>query len=79
MAWQWKLNDQKILCVINYSDTKASGKILLPDALPIDGNDQIPVTELMSGVVYQRSAKDMQQNGLFVIVDSWAIQMFQFV
>jgi len=78
MAWKWSYNSQKILCVINYSDKEGTGKIILRDALPVNGSDMIDVTELLSGTVYPRSAREMQNNGLFVIVSYWSIQMFQY-
>lgn len=78
MAWKWSLNGKKVLCVINYSDQSGSGRILLSDAQPVNGNDQITVTELMSGATYQRSAKDLRTNGIFVIVNYWSIQMLEY-
>jgi len=78
MAWKWKKNNEKILCVINYSDQNGSGRIKLDDAQSIKNNDTIPVVELISGLTYYRSAQDMRDNGLFVIIDNWSSQIFMY-
>jgi len=49
VAWKWVLGNSKVLCVINYSTDKGSGSIILSDATPINGNDTIPVTDLLTG------------------------------
>jgi len=49
MAWTWSSNDQKRLVVVNYSDTQGAGRVILNDATPVNGNDTIPVTDLLSG------------------------------
>jgi len=71
-------NNEKILCVINYSDQNGSGRIKLDDAQSIKNNDTIPVVELISGLTYYRSAQDMRDNGLFVIIDNWSSQIFMY-
>jgi len=78
MAWKWSLNNKKVLCVINYSDQTGNGRVVLPDALPVNGSDEIPVTELFSRVVYQRSSKELRTNGIFVIINAWSIQMLEY-
>lgn len=78
MSWKWSLNEKKVLCVINYSDQQGTGRIVLPDANPVGGNDMINVTELISGAVYQRSAKDLQSNGIFVVISYWSMQMLEY-
>jgi len=78
LAWEWVYNNEKVLVVVNYSDQSGSGAIPCPLAEPVNGNDSIPVTELLTGTVYQRSAKEMASTGLFVVVDSWSTQMFQY-
>jgi len=78
MAWEWVLGEDKVLTVINYSDTQASGSIVCPLAKPVNGNDQIDVTDLLTGTVYPRSAKEMSTTGLVVVLNSWSVQMFEY-
>jgi len=55
---------------------KASGKVVLKNAKPINGNDTIPVTDLLTGEVYYRSAHQISTTGLQVVVNSWWAQIF---
>lgn len=78
------------------SDQVGNGKVACPDAQPVNGNDNISVTELISGTkkektilkrkknnligaVYERSAKQLQSNGIFVIIQPWSMQMLEYV
>jgi len=78
LAWEWELNGEKVLTVLNYSGNQVSGSVVCPLAQPNNGNDIIPVTELLTGTVYQRSAKQMSTSGLIVVLDSWSVQMFDY-
>lgn len=78
VAWKWSYGDQKILCVINYSTQKGSGAVILSDATPRNGNDNIPVTDLLTGITYTRSARQMQTQGLFVVLDSYSGQFLSY-
>lgn len=45
---------------------------------PVNGNDTIPVTDLLSGDVYYRSASQMRSSGLNVVISSWYAQIFEY-
>lgn len=77
LAWKWT-GDEKILVVVNYSDDTGAGAVVLSDAAPINGNDTIPVTDLLSNQTWQRSAKEMQTSGLFVVIDAWSAQILKY-
>jgi len=77
MAWAWANDIEKIACVINFSSTQnAYGSIVLSNAEPVNGNDNITVTDLLSGQVYYRSAQQMRTTGLQVFINSWWAQIF---
>jgi len=78
IAYRWAFGNQKILCVINFSDQNGSGSIVLSNAESKDGKDEIPVVELLSDQTYYRSATQMRTTGLFVIVNSWYAQIFSY-
>jgi len=78
MAWKWAYGDSKRLCVVNYSDAEGQGRVLVPDAVPRSGNDTIPVTDLLSGATYYRSAHEMRTQGLYVIIPKWWAQIFSY-
>jgi len=76
MAWKWVNEEEKILCVLNFSPNDASGAIVLSDASSQNGSDMIPITELLTGTVYNRSVSQMRSTGLEVVVNSWFAQIF---
>jgi hypothetical protein len=85
IAYKWTMPDNtsstqptKILCVVNYSDQNGGGKIVLDDAEEKNGSDNIPVTDLLSGTVYWRSAQQMRTDGLVVVVNSWYAQILSY-
>jgi len=78
IAYGWEYRDQKRLCVINYSDQNGSGTVKVANAQPVNGNDTIPVTDLLTNNVYYRSASQMRTQGLFVVVNSWYAQIFEY-
>jgi hypothetical protein len=57
MAWTWADSEQKRLVVVNYSDSDGSGRVILANAAPVQGNDTIPVTELLSGECRDRCVR----------------------
>lgn len=79
VAWKWTLQSQKVLCVINYSDTLGQGRVVLPDALPVNGNSTIPVTDLLTQTVFPRNVSDLQTQGLYIILQPWQAQFFLYV
>lgn len=42
------------------------------------GGDSVTVTDLLSGTSYQRSANTLRTSGLFVAVNSWYAQIFEY-
>eukprot|EP00727_Mastigamoeba_balamuthi_P007128 m51a1_g3035 putative alpha-amylase family protein (507) ;mRNA; r:912582-914496 len=75
LAWRWSLGDDKRMVVINYSDQKAGGSVVLSD---VQGSGDVVIEELWSGTQYTRRAEDMRSTGLFVIVDAWSAQIFAY-
>eukprot|EP01132_Coremiostelium_polycephalum_P005236 gene5236-6517_t len=79
IAYKWNYQGEKRLCVLDFSDTEGSGYIVLDDAeAGPDGNDTIPVTDLLSGTTYYRSAQELRTQGLYVIINTWYGQIFKY-
>ena len=78
IAYRWQLGNENRLCVINYSDAQASGSVIASNAQTKNGNDTIPVTDLLTGTIYYRSASQMRTTGLFVIIQPWNAQIFTY-
>jgi hypothetical protein len=78
-AWSWNYQNQKRLCVINYSGTDpAGGNVVVPDAQAPGGGDTLTITELFSGQQYSRSASQMRTTGLTVVIGAWSAQIFAY-
>ena len=57
LSWRWALKDEdKRLVVVNYSDSTGAGAVVLDNAVARNGNDTIPVTDLMTGDYFFLSA-----------------------
>jgi len=78
LTWKWVRNTDKILCVINYSTAMGTGNVQLVDALPFQGNDSVPVTDLLTGTTYWRSAQELKTKGLYVVVEAFSGQFFKY-
>jgi hypothetical protein len=78
LVWRWDHGTEKRLCVLNFSDSNAGGYVVVSNAEEKNGNDTIPVTDLLTGDVYYRSASKMRTQGLFVLVNSWYGQIFEY-
>ena len=49
LVWHWSLDDERRLCVMNFNAEPEADQIKLPDAKAApDGNDTIPVVDLLS-------------------------------
>lgn len=79
LAWKWTSDDEKLLVVVNYSDATGAGAVVLNDAQPIQGNNSIPVTDLLTGQTWERSASELQSSGLFVVIQPWTCQILKYL
>jgi len=75
IAYKWTLGSSKRLVVVNFSDQQGWGNVQLSDA---EGAGNIDITELLTGVKYQRSAPDLRSSGLTCGVDPWSAQIFEY-
>jgi len=77
VAWRYSLSSDKQarVIVINYGAEKASCQVVVPDVV---GSGDVSITELFSGIVYQRSAPEMRSSGLTVVIDPHTAQIFSY-
>jgi glycosidase len=78
IAYRWNYKQEKRLCILNFSGSEAQGRVIVADAQPVNGNDTIPITDLLTNTTYYRSATDMRTNGLYVIINQWWAQIFTY-
>lgn len=74
MAWNWKLNDINRLVVVNFAEEKAFGKI----KFNIYGSGNVIVKELLSNQNYERSAEEIRNSGLGVLLEKHQAQIFEY-
>jgi glycosidase len=70
VAWTWRLYDDRWLVVVNLSDSTCQALIKL-------GSDDLAggqwlLTDLLSGVSYERAGNQMSSEGLYVDLGPWA-------
>mmetsp|Transcript_4552 Transcript_4552/g.17217 ORF Transcript_4552/g.17217 Transcript_4552/m.17217 type:complete len:544 (-) Transcript_4552:601-2232(-) len=77
LAWKYTIDNDKVMVVINFSDTEAYGQIVLTDATSSSGDDLV-IDDLLNDKQYHRSVKEMKTTGLKVLVDPWWCQIFKY-
>lgn len=75
MAWAWSNGKDKRVVVINYSDGQGVARVKLADAV---GSGLATIHELFSDSSYQRSAPEMREPGLVVVLPAWSAQIFEY-
>jgi len=81
LAWRWNTTTnvkERRLCVINYSDHVATGRVIIGNAEPDSGQDTIAIVELVSKQVYLRRVSVLRTTGLCVQVQPWNYQVFKY-
>lgn len=76
VTWKWVNGGQHILVTANFGDGQSGGYIKCDDA-PLSGKT-IPVVELLSDTTYQRDPEEMRNKGLFVLLDGYQCQIFEY-
>ncbi|MHB8970770.1 MAG: alpha-amylase family glycosyl hydrolase [Pirellulaceae bacterium] len=69
LAWCWDLGDERYLVAVNYSGTPSQAIIRVPWE-DLRGSAW-RLSELLSGEIYNRSADEMAESGLFVSLPPW--------
>jgi len=77
VAWSYTKSgeNQARLVVVNYGAERSSCRVIVPNVV---GSGDVPITELFSNIVYQRSAPEMRSTGLNVIIDAYSAQIFKY-
>ena len=75
IAYQWKLNDDIRIVVVNYNNATSRGRIKFDMNLK---SEEIALTDLLTDVIYKRSKKEIVEKGLFVELKSFGSHIFSF-
>ena len=74
VAWTWIKDDKRFLVVVNLSESMSQALIEVPWG---DGRGKTwRLTDLLSGVVYDRSGTEMLSPGLYVELGGWGYNLF---
>jgi hypothetical protein len=76
VAWTWRHTDDRWLVVVNLSDSAVQARVRLGwDDI---GGRQWQLSDLLSGVSYERAGNDMSSTGLYVDLRPWAYHLLRF-
>jgi hypothetical protein len=74
VSWCWHSGDKRHLVVINLSDQDSQGQVRFPWN-KLAGYSWI-LLDLLSGEVYERDGRELQESGLFVGLGPWQFHLF---
>jgi glycosidase len=76
LCWSWHRNGETLLVVINYSEQRSQGRIVLPwnDI----GGVSWRLVDLIKGDAFIRSTAELLTNGLFVDLPGWDFHLLWF-
>jgi len=76
-AWLWSHDETRLLVVLNYAETSSQG--LLPLSLREEAyGREITLTDLSTGIIYQRVTQELNEAGLYVDLPPWGYHVFRF-
>jgi glycosidase len=76
LTWEWAKGEEHVLVCVNFSPWDSGGNVVCGDA-PLSG-DTIPVTDLMTGTVYQRDPNVMRTTGLTIVLAPYQVQIMKY-
>lgn len=76
LCWSWHRTGETLLVVINFSEHRAQGKVILPWK-DLEGASW-RLVDLIKGEAYNRSTTDLTTNGLFVDLPGWGFHLLWF-
>jgi glycosidase len=76
LAWQWSLNNELRLVVINYSHTTSQCRLKVDLST---GKKEVELEDLLTKVIYNRSVNEMREPGLFIELKGYQSHIFSVV
>ncbi len=76
LAWEWTMEQERVLIVINLSDQAAQGHIISGFGYPEGKTFQL--FDVISGELYYRDSNEMNRSGLFAGLQPWGAHAFAF-
>jgi len=76
VAWCWRKDNERHLIVVNLSDAKAQGQVLVPWS-DLAGRSW-RLTDALTGEIYERDGTLLQHSGLYVDLEAWRYHVLKF-
>lgn len=73
LAWEWRLNDERRIIVVNYSEFVSTCRIKLDIA---GYSEELVFIDLLNETKYNRSAEEIHIMGLYVELKPWQAHIF---
>jgi len=73
LSWQWTLDDELRIVVINYSHSTSQCRIKTDLST---GKEQVQLVDLMTGIVYRRSVSEISEQGLYIELKAYQSHIF---
>ena len=75
LAWEWRLNNELLLVVINYSNSTARCRLKFEIS---STTDDVFLADILNSTNYRRSIKEISEKGLFVELKAFNSHIFSF-
>jgi hypothetical protein len=75
VAWSWEKEDERRLIVVNLSDGNVQARVRMP--IPGMEGKTLTLVDLLSGARYDRSADEIQGEGVYVELGPWGIHFLE--
>ena len=76
VAWKWKYGKEKRVVIVNFDNNQRECFVVVKDAG--EGKEEVAMEEMLSGVKITRKSKEVQEEGLFVIVKGYSGMIFTY-
>ena len=76
LAWQWSLNNELRIVVINYSHTTSQCRLKIDLSTR---KKEAELEDLLTKVIYNRSVNEMREPGLFIELKGYQSHIFSVV
>lgn len=74
-AWRWNYNDERMLVVINFSETKSCCRLKFD---PMSSAENIVMTDLLTDEEYLRSSGEIRNIGLYIELKGFQSHIFSY-
>lgn len=75
LSWKWLNAEEKIIVVVNFSDAKGEGNVVISD---VKGEGEITIKDMLSDEEFKVDAEEVKTKGFTVSVSEWYGRVLQY-